>query len=251
MPDKRRHRGKHPEDDRLFAKARLQVLRTAVAEYSWLLTHEYAEVSALKLVGDRHSLTARQRVAVMRSACSDQALTRRRETLVPLVRSPDQPIGVDGYNLLITVESALSGGLILIGRDECYRDLASIHGTYRKVEETVPAVELIVDYLAAFEIPRLDWYLDRPVSNSGRLKALMADILEQRGVPASADTGWNIELVPDPDAVLGAYSGPIVTSDSVVLDRGGRWINLAAQIIDRRAPRAWKIDLRVQPDRVR
>ena len=68
-------------------------------------------------------------------------------------------------------------------------------------------------------------------------------------VASSADTGWNIELAPDPDAVLGAYPGPIVTSDSVVLDRGRPWINLAAQVIDRRAPRAWPIDLRGGPNR--
>ena len=77
MPDKRTHRGKHPADDRLFAEDRLDSLRTATAEYSWLLTRGYAHESALKLVGDRHDLTARQRVAVMRSACSDQALEDR------------------------------------------------------------------------------------------------------------------------------------------------------------------------------
>ncbi|MHC4063810.1 MAG: DUF434 domain-containing protein [Planctomycetota bacterium] len=243
MPDRRRHRGKHPEDDRLFAEGQHRGLRTAVTEYSWLLTRGYAQASALKLVGDRHSLTARQRMAVMRSACSDQALQRRRDSMVTLSRLNDQPIGIDGYNLLITIESALSGGLILVGRDGCCRDLASIHGTYRKIEETLPAIDLIADYLAGLQIPRLDWYLDRPVSNSGRLKALMAGVLAARGVTLAGETGWNIELVNSPDAVLAAYPGPIVTSDSVVLDRGGPWTNLAAEIINARVPQAWRVDL--------
>jgi len=244
MPDKRQHRGRHPEDQRLFAADRLDALRTAVAELSWLATRGYAGVSALKLVGDRHSLTARQRAAVMRSACSDQALARRRRTMGTLDALSDQPIAVDGYNLLITVESALSGGLIIAGRDGCYRDLASVHGTYRKVNETVPAVELIADYLAAFAIPRLDWYLDRPVSNSGRLKGLIAEVLEQRTTRHPGGPDWNIELVDSPDAVLAACTGPIVTSDSAVLDRGGPWVNLAVDIIDTRILRAWKISLR-------
>ena len=140
MPDKRKHRGRHPDDDRLFADPLLETLRTAVAEYSWLLTRGYAVDSALKLVGDRHGLTARQRMAVRRSACTDHALRRRANAMITLGEVGGRSVGIDGYNLLITVESGLSGGLILIGRDGCYRDLASIHGTYRKVEETVPAL---------------------------------------------------------------------------------------------------------------
>jgi len=244
MPDKRTHRGKHPTDERLFAVGRLDALRTAVAEYSWLLTHGYAHDSALKLVGDRHDLTARQRTAVMRSSCSDQALHRRRQTRTTLADAAGARLGIDGYNLLITIESALSGGLILVGRDGCYRDLASIHGTYRKVTETIPAVELIADYLAKRDLAHIDWYLDRPVSNSGRLKALMADLLEQRGQHPGGRTRWNLELPDSPDAVLADYTGPIATSDSAVLDRCTNWINLAAEIVDALIPSAWKVDLR-------
>jgi len=239
MSDKRTHRGRHPDDTRLFATEKHPTLRTAVAEYSWLLSRGYAEVSALKLVGDHHRLTARQRTAIMRSACSDQAWRHRRKTMTTLTDGDRRPLGIDGYNLLITVESALSDGLILIGRDDCYRDLASVHGTYRKVEETIPAVKLIVGYLAFWNIARIDWYLDQPVSNSGRLKVLMAELLEADAVQA----GWNIELVPNPDRVLADYAGVVATTDSVILDRCSAWVNLAAEIIKAGVPDAWKVDL--------
>ncbi len=245
MPDLRRHRGRHPRDNRLFAPERREALRTAVSEYSWLLTRGYAEPSALKLVGDRHDLTERQRTAVWRSACSDQALQQRSERRTTLEDATDGCLGVDGYNLLITVESALSGGLILVGRDGCYRDLASIHGTYRKVEETVAALDLIADHLAGFALRRIDWYLDSPVSNSGRLKVLLAELLEQRCLVMPAPTVWNIELVASPDRVLADYRGAVASSDSVILGRCRAWVNLAAQIIDARVPQAWKLDLRV------
>ncbi len=247
MPDKRRHRGKHPDDERLFAEAYHNTLRTAVAEYSWLLTRHYAVDSALKLVGDRHGLTARQRMAVRRSACCDESLRRRATTMVALSQAAGRPVAIDGYNLLITVESALSGGLILTGRDGCYRDLASVHGTYRKVKETLPAIELILDYLAELNISHVDWYLDRPVSNSGRLKALIADVVEDRMDRPGGGTPWNIELVDSPDAVLADSAEIIVSSDSDVLDQCGAWLNLAAELIDARVRSvqpAWVVDLR-------
>ncbi len=238
MPDRRKHRGAHPEDERLFAESQHESLRKAVGEYSWLLTRDYADESALKLVGDRHNLTARQRLAVWRSACSDQALRRRTETRKPLTASADTRLGIDGYNLLITVESGLSGGLVLIGRDGCYRDLASVHGTYRKVEETAPAIELIAEHLTQAGVQSIDWYLDRPVSNSGRLKTLMAEMLEARGVR------WNIELVDQPDRVLADYPGVVATADGWILDHCRAWANIAAALINARIPQPWIVDLR-------
>lgn len=253
MPDKRRHRGKHPEDDRLFAVERHADLRSAVADLAWLLTHGYADKSGLKLVGDRYDLTARQRLAVWRSSCSDQALAHRETTCAPVDQIRGRPLGIDGYNVLITVESALSGGLILIGRDGCYRDLAGIHGTYHRVDETLPALELIIRFVDGLQPLRIDWYLDRPVSNSGRLKVLLADHLERRRIAVKlrgTATAWNIELVANPDAVLATYDGIVASSDSFVLDRCPRWCNLAGSIIDqfRRRPDnpqpTWTLDLR-------
>jgi hypothetical protein len=238
MPNKRRHRGAHPEDRRSFAASQRPALRLAVEEYAWLLTRAYAGDSALALVGNRHGLTERQRMAVRRSACSDQALARRRKTQDTLDRCRDRPLRVDGYNLLITVESALSGGVILIARDGCFRDLAGLHGTYRKVEETLPAVMRIDEHLRRAGMTDVAWYLDRPVSNSGRLRALMTEALD------ASPIRWKIELVDDPDPLLAAYDGPVATSDSWILDRCARWVNLAADIIEEQLPECWKIDLR-------
>jgi len=84
-------------------------------------------------------------------------------------------IAIDGYNLLITIEAAMSGGLIFKGRDGCSRDLASIHGTYHKVSETIPAIELIRSFLQQTGITESLWLLDSPVSNSGRLKTILRE----------------------------------------------------------------------------
>lgn len=78
MPETRKHRGPHPNDPKLFAAAHVPRLCQAVADLSWLLGRGYAINSALKLTGDRYNLTDRQRLAVRRSACSDEAVDRRK-----------------------------------------------------------------------------------------------------------------------------------------------------------------------------
>lgn len=212
-------------------------LREAVADFSMLLTKGYADKSALKLVGDHFSLTQRQRLAVMRSSCSDQHWKSRLERRAPIEALPGQPIAIDGYNLLITVEAAMSNGLIFKGRDGCFRDLASIHGTYRKVEETIPAVNLIGAFLSESQVAQALWLLDSPVSNSGRLKTLIAQIAHENGWP------WEIRLTTSPDAELSRTDTVVVTTDSIILDACPRWTNLAAEIITRKLPSTTIIDL--------
>ena len=237
MPDTRHHRGPHPEDARLFVDSRLPSLRQAVSDLSLLLSRGYGEKSALKLVGDRYQLTSRQRVAVLRSSCADEALEGRCARHQAVEQLRNAPLHVDGYNLLVCVESAMGGGVILVGRDGCLRDLASVHGTYRTVEETIPAVQLIGEVLAELAPGAVHWYFNAPVSNSGRLKELVSNLADDRG------WCWTAQLVPDPDTVLISCNETVVSSDSRILDNCRVWVNLASEVITRRISTAWMLSL--------
>ena len=151
---------------------------------------------------------------------------------------------IDGYNVLTTIEAALAGGVILAGRDGAYRDMASMHGTYRKVAETLPALELLGTTLAEAGPAECRWLLDAPVSNSGRLRAMMEEAAARRG------WCWTIELSRDPDSVLIRAAIPerpaagnsdvasvvVATADSAILDRCGPWFNLARETVCRHIP---------------
>ena len=237
MPDHRTHRGPHPEDARLFAPALHPTLRSAVADVSWLLTRGYAAPSALKLVGDRYGLDARQRQAVARSACTDAQRDARSAKRLRAGDLAGRPMLLDGYNVLTTVEAALGGAVVLRARDGATRDIASLHGTWRKVDETETAAALIGRALAAAGVGPVTWYLDSPVSNSGRLAATL------RAVAALGGWDWTVELVPNPDAVLAAAAGPVATADSVILDRCTGWYNLAGAVVPADVPEANVVDL--------
>jgi len=237
MPDKRTHRGAHPEDAQIFTARHIGDLRQAVADYSLLLSKGYAPKSSLKLVGDRFSLTDRQRLAVMRCGCADGQLQIRRANEVDVSALAGESIVIDGYNVLITAEAALSGAPIFGARDGCYRDLASIHGSYRKVTETIPAIEIAAKCLDGIGVSIALWLFDSPVSNSGRLKSIIGSLAQENGWP------WEIELLPNPDKKLIETDMIAATSDSDVLDKCGKWTNLTGHIITSAIPKAQIIDL--------
>jgi len=196
--------------------------------------------SSLKLVGDRHGLRERQRLAVSRSACSDQDQQRRKSHCILIEQLRNQPVIVDGFNLIITIEAALSKGPLFVGIDDCIRDLSSVHGSYRSVEETDRAISMIGEALQRFEPASVVWLLDRPVSNSGRLAARITDFAVRNEWP------WEVQVVFNPDAAIAASPAVAITSDAGVLDRVERWADLKSYLLPREVPDAWMIDLRTR-----
>lgn len=225
MPDKRRHRGPAQEDAQLFAPDRAPILAEATAHLAWLVERGYAEKAALKLVGDRLGLRARQRTAVLRCSASASACRRRRERRCGAADVRGAALALDGFNVLTTIEAALAGGVLLLGRDGMIRDMAGMHGSWRRVEETPAALEWIAQRLARLEPASVHWLLDQPVSNSGRLKAL----IEAHG--AGLTPAWTVECVPDPDPLLKVTDAVVVTADSVILDHAVRHFDLVGSVL--------------------
>jgi hypothetical protein len=211
-------------------------LRGAVADLSLLLGRGYSARAALQLVGDRYALRDRQRQALQRCAASDDAVARRRAGLVPRDALAGRAVWIDGYNVLLTVEAALSGGLVLLARDGAYRDLAAMNRHYKRVETTLPALEAIGRTLES-AAATARWYLDRPISNSGRLAGAMLEVAAARGFR------WEVELVASPDRVLRETAEIVATADSAILDRAARWVDLARWVVEVEVPGAWVVDL--------
>ena len=226
MGDNRKHRGQHPADSKLFDEKTVPIIRRAVVDMEWLLSHGYPERASLKLVGDRFRLQDRQRKAIFRTACSNQDLELRTKHQVHAEQVTGQTILLDGFNVLITVESALSDGFLFESRDGCYRDLASIHGSYKRVTETQEAILLIGEYLQEIGVQKATWYFDRPISNSGRLKTMLYQIADEK------EWNWKIDLVYNPDKVLIAADEIVVSSDSIILNESKQWFNLAREVVD-------------------
>jgi hypothetical protein len=233
MPNRQRHRGAHPEDLRLFDKTQLRRMRVAAEEVVWLLGRGYPLAGAVEFVGNHHQLEARQRLALQRALCSPEQRRKRGERAIERLDTRGRTLLIDGFNLIITIEVALSGGLVLDCADGTLRDLAGLRGSYHAVDETEVALDLIGRELSALGPARVRFFLDAPVSNSGRLRTRVEAAAQRWPFPTDA------EVVPNPDAIL-ARGDNAVSSDSVILDHCGSWLNLGRFIVDRHIPAAWR-----------
>ena len=245
MPDRRTQRGPHPKDTGCFAADQLEWLRTAVADLAWLRSRSYSAKASLKLVGDRYALLDRQRKAIQRCAATDADRIARAKRRVELDELAGQTLVVDGFNVLLSMEAALSRGALLLGRDGVLRDLAAMSSHFRRVRTTRPAIELLTEHFRRAGLARIDWLMDRPVSNSGRLRRLILDTVDGR------EPAWTVTLADGVDGLVAASPHVVATADSAILDRCGRWFNLVRHVVEASIPEAWVVDMASGPDDAR
>jgi len=242
MPDHRRHRGPHPEDTILFRQTdHLRKLSLAAGDLAWLLGRHYAPESALTLVGNRYQLHQRQRRALSLVVAAPAVARARQQRRVTPSTLAGKQLQVDALNQIITIEVALAGGVILCGHDGAWRDLASVHRTYRMVLETPRALEAIGRFLAPLQVQHVRFLIDAAVSNSGRLASQL------RALAAANRWPWQATLVPSADPVLRGTTDIVATSDRAILDQAACWFDLAAMVVQHTAATAWCVDLDVPP----
>lgn len=222
-------RGYVPEDERNFSPSALETMRIASQHIDYLLNEGYDLKQASVFVGNHFLLSERQRLAIMRSlATKDQLEARKTKEVLT-----GKEIWVDGFNMIITLEVLLCDSILFLCMDGTIRDLAALRGTYRIIPETSPAVKMLLDSLKGINAELVHILLDEPVSNSGRLKTLIADVGED--YPFALD----IQIRKDVDRALYGKEN-VVTSDSVILDNCKSWINLTPRCLKKQAIQVWE-----------
>jgi len=234
--EKSARRGYCQNDETEFTGAALDKLKTASADLAYLLDRGYAQKGASVFIGNHYLLSARQRTALARSVCSraNTALRAAKEIKTPeTLRGAG--VNIDGFNTIITLEVALSGSPVFICGDGTVRDLAGLRGTYGLIGKTDEAVRLIIRELRELGVAKAVFWLDVPVSNSGRLKTRIAEIARETGFDAEA------EVISGVDGRLSGLAR-VVTADGIILNRCESWFNLSRRILPK-IPGGWVIDI--------
>lgn len=213
MSHENRNRGKRSEDDRLFGAKALVSFKEALKDYCFLLSRGYGQKSSVQLVGNRYRFNARQQQALMNMGASDEQVALRQSRSISTQELKGQQVCIDGFNLIITLESYISGAFLFKGADGFFRDISSVHGSYKRIAKTVEVIEEVGRKLDAYGVNAVRWILDKPVSNSGRLKQLMEQIADEH------HWNWEVALDFNPDKFLIESKLVAISSDAWILDQ--------------------------------
>ncbi len=200
-------------------------LAQAAADARYMLSRGYPRERVLRVVGDRWGLDAACRHLLRRGVFAPAEAQARRKRLLAMSACRGRPVGVDGHNVLITLEAALGGGRLILADDGVLRDIAGQGSSHRPGPATQQAASLMIEKLVAVKVASVHVCLDAPLSKSGELAARLRDMLAQAGLAGDA------QAVAVPERILKDHAGPVATSDSALIDQVAEPLDLAKEII--------------------
>jgi hypothetical protein len=150
-------------------------------------------------------------------------MRRKRKISIDKIKNKD--LAIDGHNVLITIEAGLSGRPLIGADDGFVRDISGLSGSFKKTVVTEKAIELIIRFLKKWRPRHTLFLFDAPISKSGILAQELRALLRKESLSGDA------MAVKVPEKILIGFSGVIATSDTAIIDRSGRVVDLAGEII--------------------
>ena len=217
-------RGFVPTDTKQFDKKSLQILQQAGDEIYFLLNRGYSVKTATTFVGNHYLLSERQRLALARMISPEENIHIRKKKELSQKEIAGEILYIDGFNIIITLEIAFSGSLLLECMDGTVRDLAGLRGTYCLIDKTDLAIQAMREFFQESNIKKAVFYLDKPISNSGRLKQRILELM------AESEFEVAVEIENPVDLIL-KQKHHVVTADAIILDACESWYNLTRAVI--------------------
>ena len=200
-------------------------LKKAGRDFRFLLNEGYPRKAALELVGNRYGLTSDERHLLHRGVFSnsDSRSRRKKKVFIGEVRNKD--LVIDGHNVLITVEAGISGRPLVVGDDGFIRDISGLSGGFKQTETTEKAIQFITRAIKKIKPSQTLFLLDAPISKSGELAEAVRNYLKKQDIPGDA------MAVKVPERILIGFPGVVATSDTAIIDKSKKVLDLAGHVL--------------------
>jgi hypothetical protein len=152
----------------------------------------------------------------------------RKNKRISVGKLSGRTVTIDGYNVLITVESLIVGAPVYLCDDGFLRDTRGIFRRFRSSDQTTLALREILSILQESGAGRAEFLLDQQISRSGALAAKIRDMMAEHEVPGSAKTAKDV------DRRLKLANCPVATGDSAIIDEALEVVDLPAEVAKRR-----------------
>ncbi len=192
----------------------------------YLVNRGYPKDSSVRFVSDHYRLPEEQRFVLIRVIVAAETAKARKAKALPLEALRGQEVFVDGYNVLIAVESLLKGCPVYLGDDGFLRDIQGIFRSYRISKVTKPALAEMLNTLALAAPNRVEVLLDQQMSMSGHLAKCIRKMMTEVGLAGTARTAKDVDHRLKKAEI-------VATSDGNVIDAAFRALDIPAEIARR------------------
>ena len=198
----------------------------AVTDIRYLLDRGYPGTGAITFVCNHYQLDIKWRYVFTRVVFDRDTIKSRMEKTVKCEDLEGKVVLVDGYNVLIGVESALKGEPVYLCDDGFLRDTRGVFRNYRCSGLTERAMDEILRVFSGFTPSRLEFLFDSQISKSGEMARWVGMKLKDVGLEGGARTSRHV------DYDLKQSNGIIATADGSIIDEVAKAVNIQACVLE-------------------
>jgi hypothetical protein len=203
-------------------------LIAAIKDTRFLLKRGYNRESCVRFVGDHYLLHKIERLMLYRGVYDDEHAKKHANKHGAINSIRGKKLAVDGYNVLITIESILLEKNLIFCDDGFVRDLSAIHGKYEQTELTKRTLKKIVDLTASYAPKEVIFFYDAQASMSGKLASLTRIMIKE------AELNGDAKAVKQADLEVLKFGEVVASSDAVLIDKAEKVIDFAEEFLKMR-----------------
>lgn len=198
-----------------------------------ILRWSYPKFATIRFVAEHYQLSAEERYILTRVIMPpDKVVSRiRRKTVCYGIR--DRDLLIDGYNVLLTVDSILKNGTIWLCDDGYIRDTRYYFSKKKQAEDIEEALDSILEFLHEASPKSVTFLLDSQISRSGELASFIRGKLEECGIQGEARTSKTVDLDLKNEGGGSEKNLVIATSDGIVIDSVLQVLDIPACLMEK------------------
>ncbi|WP_321418100.1 DUF434 domain-containing protein [uncultured Methanomethylovorans sp.] len=208
--------------------SKISKLSLPARDIRYLLEKGYSKTSSIRFVCDHYHLEKNERNVLTRVIISPNTAIARNKKRLTCKEVAGKKILVDGYNVLIAIESMLECHTLWLCDDGFVRDTRGVFRSHNNTDITIEAVKRMCSTLSKFSVPYVKVLLDSQMSQSGEL----AVIIRQEMVLSSLQGEVSTSAHADFDLKNAGSEYVIATADGVIIDAVEKIIDLPAAVIE-------------------
>jgi hypothetical protein len=183
-----------------------------------ILRWSYPKFATIRFVADHFQLNVEERQILTRVIMPPDRVVSRISKKAACTGIRDRDLLLDGYNVLLSVDSLLKKEPMWFCDDGYIRDTRYYFSKAKQAEDIEEALDLVLKFLSEARPKSAIFLLDAQISRSGELAGFIRRKMKEYGISGEARTSKTADFELKTDGKNPENSLIVATSDGVVID---------------------------------
>ncbi len=199
-----------------------------------ILRWGYPKFATIRFVADHSQLSAEERHILTRVIMPpDKVMTRiRKKITCNGIR--DRDLLLDGYNVLLSVDSLLKNEPMWFCDDGYIRDTRYYFSKAKQAEDIEEALDAVLEFFSEAHPKSVTFLLDAQISRSGELAGFIRRKLKEQGIPGDAHTSKTADFDLKTEGGKPEKQLVVATSDGIVIDSVLQALDIPACLMEKK-----------------